>query len=80
MMHFRDKRLFPVHSSKFVLAMHPWDEPLSKVSRLKKENTTPLVTPVIGEKVDLDDPTQTFSKWWEGAWNTKRMCLDGYPK
>lgn len=59
------KRLFPVHSSKFVLAMHPWDEPLSEVSRLKTKNSIPLVTPIIGEKVDLDDPTQSFSKWWE---------------
>jgi len=61
------KRLFPVHSTKFVLAMHPWDEPLNEISRLNKENPIPLVTPLIGEKVLLDDPTQSFTKWWEGV-------------
>lgn len=58
-------RLFPVHSSKFVLAMHPWDEPLREVDRLIQDNSTLLVTPIIGEKVNLKDSTQSFSKWWE---------------
>jgi L-ascorbate metabolism protein UlaG (beta-lactamase superfamily) len=59
------KRLFPVHSSKFVLAMHPWDEPLNKVNRFNEENAIPLVTPLVGEKVNLNDSTQAFTKWWE---------------
>ena len=45
--------------------MHPWDEPLNEVSNFNKENPIPLVTPVIGEKVNLNDSTQTFTKWWE---------------
>jgi L-ascorbate metabolism protein UlaG (beta-lactamase superfamily) len=60
------KRLFPVHSSKFTLAMHPWDEPLKEVSRLNQELPIPMITPVIGEKVNLNDTTQTFTEWWEG--------------
>lgn len=61
------KRLFPVHSSKYVLAMHPWDEPLNRVSRLNQESKNPisLFTPQIGEKVNLDDSTRIFEKWWE---------------
>ncbi len=60
------KRLFPVHSSKFKLAYHPWDEPLKTISKLnEKEYHFPLVTPKIGEIVHLNDNTQTFSKWWE---------------
>jgi L-ascorbate metabolism protein UlaG (beta-lactamase superfamily) len=60
------KRLFPVHSSKFKLANHPWDEPLSKVSEQnEKDGNLPLVTPIIGEVVYLSDSTQVFSKWWE---------------
>jgi L-ascorbate metabolism protein UlaG (beta-lactamase superfamily) len=60
------KRLFPVHSSKFVLANHAWDEPLIKVTEL---NTThiPLVTPIIGQLVYLKDPKQQFSQWWIGV-------------
>lgn len=60
------KRLFPVHSSKFVLATHAWDEPLIRVSEYNQENfVCPLVTPKIGEIVFLRDSGQVFSKWWE---------------
>lgn len=62
------KRLFPVHSSKFVLGMHPWDEPLNEVARLNRESENPisLFTPLIGEEVDLDNMDFPFSSWWEG--------------
>jgi len=60
------KRLFPVHSSKFTLAMHAWDEPLIKISELSKANKLPLVTPEIGEMVNLQDSTQVFQPWWSG--------------
>lgn len=60
------KRLFPVHSSKFKLAHHPWDEPLRAITELNEErDQIPLLTPKIGEIVYLDDTTQIFSKWWE---------------
>jgi L-ascorbate metabolism protein UlaG (beta-lactamase superfamily) len=60
------KRLFPVHSSKFVLANHPWDEPLSKLTELNKAVNMPLVTPIIGQLVYLDDINQPFKQWWVG--------------
>lgn len=63
------KQLFPVHSSKYVLAMHPWDEPLNRVKQLNEhsENPISLFTPVIGTKIDLNDSTATFTSWWEGV-------------
>lgn len=61
------KRLFPVHSSKFKLAHHPWDEPLKTITELnEKGDQIPLVTPRIGEVVYLNDTTQSFNRWWEG--------------
>jgi L-ascorbate metabolism protein UlaG (beta-lactamase superfamily) len=60
------KSLFPVHSSKFVLANHRWDEPLTKLTELNKQTKIPLVTPIIGELVKLKDTTQTFKQWWVG--------------
>lgn len=60
----RAKRLFPVHSSKFALAQHPWDEPLKEVTRLNETDPIPLITPVIGSIVYLDDPGQQFEPWW----------------
>ncbi len=58
------KKLFPVHSSKFRLAMHKWNEPLEQVSTLNKENI-PLITPVIGEIVYINNDEQKFAKWWQ---------------
>ena len=64
-------RLFPVHSSKFALAYHPWneprDEPLQTITKLNDENFhCSIITPKIGEVVYLNDSTQVFSQWWKG--------------
>lgn len=61
----RAKRLFPVHNSKFPLSVHPWDEPLKRITELNKEVNLNLATPMIGEEVNLKDDSQHFSKWWE---------------
>ncbi len=60
------KRLFPVHSSKFTLANHAWDEPLKKITELNEVTKQSMITPMIGEPVNLSDTAQTFSKWWVG--------------
>ncbi|WDF62190.1 MBL fold metallo-hydrolase [Flavobacterium sp. KACC 22763] len=61
------KRVFPVHSSKFALSLHSWDEPLNKVTELNNlsENPIPLVTPMIGEAVELKNDKQEFQQWWK---------------
>lgn len=60
------KRLMPVHSSKFTLGMHPWDEPLTELMKHNQQYNIPLVTPLIGEVVSLNDSTRTFKSWWQG--------------
>lgn len=57
------KRMMTVHNSKFVLGRHPWNEPMEEIARLS-EGQIPLVTPMIGEMVNLRDTTQTFKPWW----------------
>lgn len=61
------KRISPVHSSKFALASHDWDEPLTEITKLNKSYNIPLVTPIIGEIVNLNDTTQQFKQWWVGV-------------
>lgn len=61
------KRLFPVHSSKFTLGNHPWDEPLNRVSAAAEKENFPIITPIIGQKVNLKDSTQVFTKWWNNV-------------
>lgn len=59
------RKLFAVHSSKFAIANHAWDEPLSKITELNKTGHIPLMTPMIGEQVNLKDSTQKFTEWWK---------------
>ncbi len=59
-------RLFPVHSSKFALANHSWDEPLKAISAFNESVKQPLITPIIGEMVYLKDTAQFFKQWWVG--------------
>jgi L-ascorbate metabolism protein UlaG (beta-lactamase superfamily) len=60
------KRIFPVHSGKFPLANHPWDEPLEKITSFNKDLQIPLVTPLIGELVNLNAPKEEYAPWWVG--------------
>lgn len=59
------KKIIPVHSAKFALALHPWNEPLQKVVHLGKEKNLNILTPMIGEPVDLNKEHQQFKNWWE---------------
>lgn len=58
------EKLFPVHSSKFALGNHAWDEPLKRVTAEALRKGQAYITPRIGEKVRLDDSTQVFDAWW----------------
>lgn len=58
------RRVFPVHSSKFALAAHDWDEPLKRITELNRVVKIPLITPKIGELVRLKDEDQQFEQWW----------------
>jgi L-ascorbate metabolism protein UlaG (beta-lactamase superfamily) len=59
------KRMMPVHSSKFDIALHDWDEPLKEIVRLDQKIGLPPVTPKIGEPVNLNDSSQVFTQWWK---------------
>lgn len=59
------KRLLPVHSAKFKLAHHPWNEPLNKITELNGTDGIPILTPMIGEELSLTDTTRRYSRWWD---------------
>ncbi len=58
------KSILPVHNSRFALASHPWYEPLNKMVENHKDYGIRVITPEIGEVVNVKDSTQTFCKWW----------------
>lgn len=59
------KVLFPVHSSKFVLANHAWYEPLDRISKESLKQDQPVITPVIGEVIDLNILKTKPTYWWK---------------
>lgn len=55
-----------MHNAKFKLANHAWKEPLEKVNAYSlQQNNSKMIHPKIGEVVYLNQPEQTFEKWWE---------------
>ncbi|WP_236778407.1 MBL fold metallo-hydrolase [Pseudalgibacter alginicilyticus] len=59
------KTILPVHSGKFRLANHDWDEPLTSITEEKNQKNIRILTPMIGENVNLKDPLQQFKPWWK---------------
>ena len=57
------KALLPVHWGKFTLALHPWYEPIERVTVRAEALKVPLLTPRIGEPVDLSVASK-HSAWW----------------
>lgn len=58
-------KLLPVHWAKFSLGNHAWDDPIQRVTAAAKINNQPVITPVIGEEVNLQDSV-TYVEWWQG--------------
>lgn len=63
----RTKALLPAHVGRFSIARHAWDEPFERITTASDGKPYRLLTPVIGEPVNLDDEGQRFSRWWDGA-------------
>ena len=56
--------VLPSHNSKFKLAHHAWNDPLIRISEASKGKSYRLLTPMIGELVQSDNPAQRFSQWF----------------
>ncbi|MDR0351706.1 MAG: MBL fold metallo-hydrolase [Puniceicoccales bacterium] len=61
----RAKAMLPVHCGKFSLSTHRWDEPMERIYELAQGKKFRLLTPQIGQKVELRHPNQTFPPWWK---------------
>ena len=59
------KAVLPGHSGKFSIANHAWDDPFLRITAASQGKNFRLLTPVIGEPVELNNPQQVFSRWWE---------------
>jgi L-ascorbate metabolism protein UlaG (beta-lactamase superfamily) len=59
------KALLPVHWAKFTLALHAWDEPANRVLEESERRGQKLITPRIGEAVNLKDTKHKYNAWWQ---------------
>jgi L-ascorbate metabolism protein UlaG (beta-lactamase superfamily) len=60
------KKLLAVHWGKFSLSKHTWDDPVERVYKAATEKNMPLLTPMIGESVNINENDQRFTTWWKG--------------
>jgi L-ascorbate metabolism protein UlaG (beta-lactamase superfamily) len=58
------KVLLPVHWGKFSLSLHPWDEPIKRVTKRAKELNVKISTPRIGEPILIGEKYPA-DQWWE---------------
>jgi len=58
------KMIQPVHWGKFVLADHPWNEPIEKLIPAAEKVGIPINIPKIGEPYVVGDPPKT-APWWD---------------
>ena len=56
--------LFPVHWGMFELAFHTWYDPVVDLAELADARAIALLTPQLGELVELHEDTATV-RWWE---------------
>ena len=61
----RARVLLPAHGGKFALALHTWQEPYRELLKESAGRPYRMVTPRIGEIVDMENPAD-FPHWWEG--------------
>ncbi|MFT5735714.1 MAG: L-ascorbate metabolism protein UlaG (beta-lactamase superfamily) [Maribacter sp.] len=57
--------IMPIHWGAFKLALHPWTEPVERVSRKALALGIPVVVPKIGVPIYINKPDFTKDNWWE---------------
>ena len=65
-MDVKGRKMLPVHWGTFNLAYHPWDEPIIRTLASAEQANIGLLTPKVGEFVDIH-VENAFSYWWENV-------------
>jgi L-ascorbate metabolism protein UlaG (beta-lactamase superfamily) len=59
----RGKLLVPLHWATFDLGLHPWYEPIERLVSFSDQESITLITPEVGEKINLQGKSET-NHWW----------------
>lgn len=60
----KGKAMVPIHWAMFELSMHDWFEPIVRASYEAKKRDVNLMTPKLGQLVQLDGKDR-FTAWWQ---------------
>ncbi len=55
----------PIHWGAFTLSLHDWYEPPVRIKEAADSIGVKVVTPKIGETMNLDSITIGYNPWWE---------------
>lgn len=58
------KSMMPIHWGAFKLAMHSWKDPIERVTKTAKELAMPIITPQIGEVMNIVPQPLNNHQWW----------------
>ncbi len=61
----KSKLLLPVHWGKFTLSLHPWTDPIQRVTKEAALKGVAITTPMIGEPLVISED-YPVKHWWEG--------------
>ena len=74
--------MIPIHNTKYILALHEWDDPLERVYQEGKRTGQHVSTPMIGESFILGEPMDDNPWWREVAkhnpWFLKTSAIIGW--
>ena len=60
------KVMMPIHWGAFTLALHSWTDPVERVTKKAEELNMPVLTPSIGEIIQIDSTLSAEpNPWWE---------------
>ena len=68
--------LQPIHWGTYNLALHPWYEPMERLTGEAWRLGAPIATPVMGRVLDYDRPL-TAERWWVPAMQRSRELHKG---
>ncbi len=61
----RAQSVIPCHNGKYALAPHTWKEPYERIVKASEGKSYHLLTPKMGEVVEIGNRNQHFARWWE---------------
>ena len=74
--------MIPIHNTKYILALHEWDDPLERVYQEGKRTGQHVSTPMIGESFVLGERMEDNPWWREVArhnpWFLKTSAIIGW--